>query len=140
MPERLKYLNIIVLLTFLVGQVQYAYAWYFCTMNRAPVSSTSNVMMMDNSNENSCAECGVQQVSAEQSLKSNCMQARLQEKSVVDSFTSSQKLVQHFAQSIMLGHVSESFGNQLFPFNHKPFTSTDPPPLDIPTSSGNLRI
>jgi hypothetical protein len=143
MIGKLKYLNLLVLLTFLVGQVQYVYGFYFCTMDKATVSASNAEMKTDNCTEDACGECSakVQSVSsASQELKSDCMQLHVEKKSVVDNFTSSQKLSPHFIQFTLIGNQAESVSNQLFTLHHSLFTSTDPPPLDLPTVNSNLRI
>ena len=143
MIGKLKYLNLLVLLTFLVGQVQYAYSSYFCTMKNAGVSAAAAVMKMDGSKENSCDECTatVQHVSlTAQSLKSNCMERRVEQKMVVDNFTGSQQTVEHFVGTFFIAANPTTIGNQLFTVHSSLFTSTDSPPLDLPTLNSNLRI
>lgn len=143
MKEKVKYLNLIVLLTFLGGQVEYAYTSLFCTMKGAPVSSPSAMMKTDDSMPNSCDECtGVAQPvsSASQNLKSGCMQLRLEQKMVVDNFTGTGKALRHFVENFaVVKHVS-TIDDQLFTTTYKLFTPTDSPPLDLPTLNSNLRI
>lgn len=143
MKERIKYLNVFVLLAFMVGQVQYAYSSYFCTMKNAGVSAATANMKMDAPKENSCDECAVtvQRVSpTAQSLKSNCMERRVEQKMVVDNFTGSQEMVHHFVGNLFTFDNLAKIDNRLFTLHHSLFTSTDPPPLDLPTVNSNLRI
>jgi hypothetical protein len=143
MIGKLKYLNLLVLLTFLVGQVQYAYSSYFCTMKNAGISAAAADMKMDVPKENSCDECAVMPQSVPptgQSLKSNCMERRVEQKMVVDNFTGSQEVVHHFVGNLFTFDNLATIDNRLFTLRHSLFTSTDSPPLDLPTVNSNLRI
>ena len=131
-----------VLLAFLAGQVQYVYSSSFCTMKSSPVSSCCTEATTDNLNDGSFNECPgtVQPIPGEQTIKSNCMQVRIEQKLVVDNFTASQKFVAHFIGI-------SPFGDQMLEINNEPsafvshvFNQTDSPPLDILTLSSNLRI
>lgn len=131
MTERIKYLSFLVLLTFLVGQVQYAYASYFCTMMDAPVSSPTMTMSMDDQ--------FAQRESGRQTVQASCMQMQLTEKKVVDNFTNTDKSISHFVGVVAVLHSQNEIG-QLSNYNFVQFSRTDSPPLDIPTFNSNLRI
>lgn len=144
MNGKLKYLNLLVLLTFLVGQVQYAYASYFCTMKNAPVSSSSMLMSMDDCNDMACNGSGTfaQPEQVGQTVHGDCMQMRLSEKSTVDNFTSADKSISHFIGIVAFLSVHNGAGNdtQTLAISHQLFNQTNSPPLDLPTLNSNLRI
>ena len=141
MNERTKYLSFLVLLTFLIGQVQYAYASYFCTMKNAPVSSPAMTMSMDDQSPTHCTECDAfeQPVSGQQILQMNCIQTQLTQKKVVDNFTNTDKSISHFVGIVAVLQSQDEI-NQLSNDNFVRFSRTDSPPLDIPTFNSNLRI
>ena len=138
--DKAKYLNLFVLLTFLVGQVQFAYASYFCTMKQAPVKSPVMAMTSPgNETEDACTQCsGVIPPHNEQQLvEGNCIKVVTAEKSVVSSFTDSVKLLSHFV--IAFSFVPPS-SYQPSAVHYQLFSRNSSPPLDLPILNSNLRI
>ncbi len=141
MIERIKYLNILVLLTFLVGQVQYAYASYLCTMKNAPVRSSSMPMAMDEANSQACDECStfIQPESGQQIVQSNCVLVHLTDKSTLDNFTSLNKAIPHVVGIIAIVN-QQSITNHQLSARPSIMRMGDSPPLDLPTFNSSLRI
>ncbi len=141
MNERIKYLNILVLLIFLVGQVQYAYASYFCTMKNAETSSPTMTMSTDDESTVQFTERNgfAQPVSSQQIVQASCMQVQLTEKKVVDNFTNTDKSFSHFVGIVAVLQSQDEI-SQLSNNNFVQFSRTDSPPLDITTFNSNLRI
>ena len=140
MNDKVKYLNLIVLLTFLVGQVQFAYASYFCTMKQAAVKSPVMAMTSPgNETEDVCAQCSgvIPPQNGLQLVEGNCVKVVTAEKSVVSSFTDSAKLISHFV--VAFNFVPPS-SYQLSAISHQLLSQSDSPPLDLPTLNSNLRI
>jgi hypothetical protein len=138
--DKIKYLNLFVLLTFLVGQVQYAYASYFCTMKQSPVESPV-MMMASTSNQTAdvCTQCSgvIPPQNGPQLIGGNCIKIVTSEKSVVSSFTDSVKLLSHFVTAFSFVPVSSY---QPSAVSYQLFRHSDSPPLDLPTLNSNLRI
>ncbi len=143
MSKTVKYLNLLVLLTFLVGQVQYAYSVYFCTMLQAPVPApTMKMSSAEVGWGNTCDHCSsaTQTLEGEQLAQVDCVRLITSQKSTLGSFTESQKLIQHI--------MSVSFvGNRLLALIEKPLSTTcslipttSSPPSDISIFDSNLRI
>ncbi len=142
MNEKIKYLSLLVMLTFVVGQVQYAYATYFCTMKQMVVNSASIEMAATSSmGMTACDECAgtVQPKFAVQIVQGNCIQVQLAEKKIVDNFTDSGKYNLHPTASLVFIVVQDQC-RQISRQNFIPVLRTDSPPLDIPTFQSNLRI
>lgn len=140
--DKVKYLNLFVLLTFLVGQVQFAYVSYFCTMKQAPVKSAV-MAMASSSNETDvvCTQCSgmIPPQNGLRLVAGNCIKVVTAEKSVVSSFTDSVKMLSHFV--IVLGFIQAINGQHLAISNQlSAINNADPPPLDLPTLNSNLRI
>ncbi|HQT92681.1 MAG TPA: hypothetical protein PL001_11720 [Candidatus Kryptobacter bacterium] len=142
MNERMKYLNLLVLLTFLVGQVQYAYASYFCTMMQRPVEAPTMVMSsMTSSSDNICDECQgvIPPVHGQQLAQGNCVKLIAADKSTVDSFAEWTKYHAQFVS--MFNFVNPQVTTQQSaPQGFVSQFSFIPPPLDLPTLNSNLRI
>lgn len=140
--DKVKYLNLLVLLTFLVGQVQFAYASYFCMMKQAPVKSPVMAMASSsNETDDVCTQCSgiIPPQNGLQLVAGNCIKVVTAEKSVVSSFTDSVKMLSHFV--IVLGFIQAINGQHLAISNQLSATNNaDPPPLDLPTLNSNLRI
>ena len=140
--DKVKYLNLFVLLTFLVGQVQFAYASYFCTMKQAPVKSPVMAMISPgNETEDVCAQCSgvILPQHGPQLVEGNCIKVVTAEKSVVSSFTDSVKLLSHIV--IVFGSIAAISGQHLAISNRlSAINNADSPPLDLPTLNSNLRI
>ncbi len=140
--EKVKYLNLLVLLTFLVGQVQFAYASYFCTMKQAPVKSPVMAMASSsNETDDVCTQCSgvIPPQNRLQLVEGNCIKVVTAEKSVVSSFTDSVKMLSHFV--IVFGFIPAMNGQHLAISNQlSAINNADPPPLDLPTLNSNLRI
>ncbi len=140
--EKVKYLNLLVLLTFLVGQVQFAYASYFCTMKQAPVKSPVMAMASSsNETDDVCTQWSgvIPPQNRLQLVEGNCIKVVTAEKSVVSSFTDSVKMLSHFV--IVFGFIPAMNGQHLAISNQlSAINNADPPPLDLPTLNSNLRI
>ena len=138
--DKAKYLNLLVLLTFLVGHVQYAYASYFCTMKQAPVQSPAMTMTPpSNQTEDACTQCSdvIPPREGPQFVEGNCIKIVTAEKSVVSSFTDSVKLLNHFVTAYSFVPV---LNYQPSAINYQLFTHSNSPPLDLPILISNLRI
>ncbi len=141
--KRLKYLNILVLLTFLAGQVQFAYTSYFCTMEHKAVQKPALAMTASmDSDGDMCNECQsvIPQKQGQQLIGSNCIKVINLEKSTVSDFASSQKSIQHFVSVSSMANQLSVISSQLSPMSYEPSAGTDSPPLDLPTLNSNLRI
>ena len=128
------------MLTFLVGQVQFAYASYFCTMKQAPVESPVMVMASPtDETEDVCTQCSgvIPPQNGPQLVGGNCIKVVTAEKGVVSSFTDSAKLISHFV--IAFGFVPTS-SYHLSAISYHLFGQSNSPPLDLPTFNSNLRI
>ncbi len=140
MNDKVKYLNLLVLLTFLVGQVQFAYASYFCTMKQAPVKSPVMAMAPPtNETEDVCTQCSgmVPPQNEQQLAEGNCIKVVTAEKSVVSGFTDSVKLLSHLV--IAFSFVPPS-SYQPSAVHYQLFSRNSSPPLDLPILNSNLRI
>ena len=142
MNDKVKYLNLFVLLTFMVGQVQFAYASYFCTMKQAPVKSPVMAMTSPgNETDDVCTQCSgvIPPQNGLQLVEGNCIKVVTAEKSVLGSFTVSIKLLNHFVT--VLGFIP-TFSVQQSPIINRlsAVSESDSPPLDLPTLNSNLRI
>ena len=145
----MKYLNIFVLMTFLVGQIQFAYSSYYCTMKGSTVgffsSSGKNKSMscesMGNENE-SCDECApmMDQLFSCETIQSNCMQVHVVQKMVVENFINVNKTSQHLSEFTPACIFVSILSNNLFTKSCKIFSSNYSPPIDTPTLLNNLRI
>lgn len=142
MNERMKYLNLFVLLAFTAGQVQYAYTSYFCTMEHKSVQrpTMTNASVTDNDGD-ACEECQgvIPQAHGQQLIESNCIKVIFSEKSTIDSFAEWGKIHSHF--EIALGLIQTNVYTKAV--SHQSFSvtsSTNSPPLDLPTLNSNLRI
>jgi len=139
---RTKYLNALVLLTFLVGQVQYAYSSYFCSMKQTPVKSP--IMAMNSLTDNSngiCRECQsvIPSRLGQLMIGSNCIKVIKAEKSVVSNFTQWAK----FNSRVDLAFdLMPAFSNRQSSgaSGYKLFTPANSPPIDLPILNNNLRI
>ncbi|MCL5268618.1 MAG: hypothetical protein M1469_11030 [Bacteroidetes bacterium] len=138
----MAYLNLAVLLAFIVGQVQYGCISHFCTMMQSPVSAPELSM---NSEAYSCegpCSCSRRITLRQyglQLVENNCVKAVYSKKSVISSFTDSTKLLSHFVMVLgfmptLYGHKS-AIGDQLSAINN-----AASPPLDLPILNSNLRI
>ena len=133
-------MNLLVLSTFMVGQVQFAYASYFCTMKQAAVKSPVMEMTSQISDAAEvCTQCSgvIPPQHGSQLVEGNCIKIVSTEKSVVSSFTDSVKLLSHFVTVISfipaLNYHPSAIGHQLI-------SPSSSPPLDLPTLNSNLRI
>jgi hypothetical protein len=146
MKEKIKYLNIVVLLTFLAGQVQYAYTSYFCTMKQVKVSTPSTLACSSMAKEDPgvCVECSVDVKTASQQhvaqlVNRNCIKVITAEKSVISNFTEWAKTADHFTNLFYFlpeeNDLRESFAGQMLALSR-----INSPPLDLPTLNSNLRI
>ncbi len=138
--DKVKYLNLFVLLTFLVGQVQFAYVSYFCTMKQAPVKSAV-MAMASSSNETDvvCTQCSgmIPPQNQQQLAEGNCIKVITAEKSVVSGFTDSVKLLSHFVTTFSFVPLS-SYQPSAAQYQLSSLNSS--PPLDLPILNSNLRI
>ncbi len=131
-------------LAFVVGQVQYAYVSYFCTMKQMPVSTPAMPMTSTTAEEavGMCNECQAVNPFQErlQLLDANCVKVITAEKSVVSNFTDSQRSIQHFLVVAVIGDQLSSIGYRPSVISYRLFTQVNSPPLDLPTLNSNLRI
>lgn len=130
------------MLAFMVGQVQYAYSSYFCTMRQMSVKSPNMSMNMPTDrNGSSCGECqvAVPPQHAQQLIGSNCIKVISAEKSVVSSFAERAKF--HSQVVIAFSFIqADEYARQP---GHQSLISVPPinsPPLDLPILNNNLRI
>lgn len=140
MKDKAKYLNLFVLLTFLVGQVQFAYASYLCTMKHAPVKSPVMAMAApSDETQDVCTQCSgvIPPQNGQQLVEGNCIKIVTAEKSVISSFTDSVKLLSHFVTSFNFVPASSS---HLSTISYQLIRHSNSPPLDLPTLNSNLRI
>jgi hypothetical protein len=137
MSNKAKYLSLFVMLTFTVGQVQYAYSSYFCTMTH---KTYGPAMAAGSSGDGSCSPTAcVTPAHGQQLVDASCMQLRLAEKKVVDSFASPDKAPSHIVAIVAI------LPGRLFSVEPATFITVaiQPcvfPPPDIPTLNSNLRI
>jgi hypothetical protein len=137
---RIEYLNLLVLLTFLAGQVQFAYTTYYCTMKQMAVKTPAmSTTSMDSSTGDVCDQCQevIPPLHGEQIADGSCIKVVTAEKSVVSSFNDSVKLLSHVA--ITFSSVPTS-SYQPSAVSYQLFRPTDSPPRDLPTFNSNLRI
>lgn len=139
---KLRYLNLAVILAFLIAQVQYACSSYFCTMMQAYVSGPSTTV---NSITHSCEDlCNCPQRTAPHQgggeiVEGNCIKTLNLEKSVISSFTDPAKFCGDViaAQGFIPTHIcTQRFTSQV----SIKFTKSGSPPLDLPILNSNLRI
>lgn len=143
MNEKIKYLNMFVLLAILAGQVQYACTSYYCTMERKAVSAPSmTTTSVADGTDGICDECqGVIPLQhGQQTFDNNCFKVVSTEKSVISNFTNSQKSFQNFVVVSLIGDQQSSVCCHQSAISCKLFIQANPPPLDLPTLNSNLRI
>lgn len=140
--EKIKYLNLFVLLAFLVGQVQYAYTFYFCTMKQMPVSAPSmaTTSVADDA-DGICDECQgvIAQPHGLQLVEGNCVKVVTTEKSVVSNFTELAKFNSHIV-TVFNFIQADGYAQQISRQSFILVFQANSPPLDIPTLNSNLRI
>lgn len=142
MIEKVKYLNLFVLLAFLVGQVQYVYTFYFCTMKQMPARTPTMTMNSTNAMSGDiCDECQgvITAQHGQQSFKDNCIKVVTSEKSVISNFTEWAKFSSHIVTAfnfIQPDSYAQQFSRQSFILVFQ----ANSPPLDLPTLNSNLRI
>jgi hypothetical protein len=143
LSNKAKYLSLLVILTFVVGQVQYTYTSYFCTMlNKFLVSpSIAAANHNDNITDDACDDCQVRidPASGHLFLEPNCFRVTSLEKSVVDNFVGSPVPDIHFTFTFTSFLSTPPAMETLFQ-NWATVPSANPPPLDLPTLYNNLRI
>lgn len=140
MKAKSNYLSLLILLPFIVGQVQYAYTSYFCEMTGKIACPPCAPSSMAGSND--CDECTSVALPdyVGESFNSDCMQLNIEQKSVVDNFTSSQKVIHHFVVVSAVGLQATAASGQSQGFSEIVFIPTDSPPPDLPTLNSSLRI
>ena len=140
MKAKIKYLSLFLLLPFAAGQVQYASSSYFCTMTagNAPVTCSSSAL----DDLTDCDQCcsAIVVINTGPTLHSDCMKVRFEQKSIVDDFTGSQKVIHNFHKVAVVSYPFPIMIDQVFNPGYKLFTSSVSPPLDLPTVNSNLRI
>jgi len=141
MKDTTKYLKLMLLSAFLAAQVQYASVSHFCTMIGETVNST---VCSQQAEENSCP-CGQDRSSATSThegpaLASNCMQVRVEKKSVIDTFTGPQKSILHFVGFTCNLNQQVAAIYQSATFSCGVSASIGPPVLDLLTINNSLRI
>lgn len=140
MKNGTKYLSFLVVLMFVVGQIQYGYTTYFCTMMNEFLPSAP-VMLSSQYETDTCSQCdGV--LAAQQSSQTfapNCFQINSLQKDVISTFTAAGNhdlyVVNVAAPIVIHPQVAQT---TLWSLTIAPATSS--PPLDLPTFNSNLRI
>ncbi len=142
MSRIVKYLNLLVLSTFMIGQVQYAYSTYFCTMMQQQVSAPVMKMNMGTEAKNTCDQCKAvtPDHQGEQLNQSDCIQSTTLQKSTLDNFTDSQKLVHHFVPAAFISNSLSTVGSQLLLTTYHVLPTPVSPPSDLPILNSNLRF
>lgn len=143
MNDRTKYLSLLILLTFTVGQVQYGHTTYFCTMlNLFLPSQSAAASMQEQGNRNdACYACQgtTSEVTGNPTIESNCFEVINLNKDVVSSFLGSTVPVVYkvcaFVLTLSQPQVSRSNSRGMFVA-----PAALSPPLDLPTLNSNLRI
>ena len=144
MLVRLKYVNLLLTLALLAGQVQYVHTTFFCTEQHAPVSKPTVKMQSADMSSGStiCDECrGMIPVQHGATLSSaNRIQITTRSKDIVSGFTLSEKLLPHFeAGKVCFSQYTSS------PIQHPGvsvwlFNATDFPPLPLHVLNLSFRI
>lgn len=142
MSSRTKYLSLLIVLAFTVGQVQYSYTSYFCTMLNAFVPSQSAALAIHSmQHEDGCTECDGTRVSeaGSQVLQPNCFVVNTLQKDVVSTFVGSQNPDLHAATAFAF-IVPQPVLRQTGSFNRYFVRTPLSPPLDLPTLNNTLLI
>ena len=142
MKPKVKYLALLVTLTFIVGQVQFAYSSYFCSMKQVILKHVQTGMTCDAMSGDDMADMGTGvalSLRGQQLAAQNCMQLRLAEKKVVDTFTGSDMPEQHFVGAAVIIQPLEP-GIPTSGANPSFICRNPSPPQDLPTLLNNLRI
>ncbi len=137
------YLNLLILSTFLVGQVQYAYSSYFCTMTQQPVNApTMKSAPSGLAPEAFCEKCQAVKPAqnGEQLNQGDCVKVITSEKSTLSSFTDSQKSIQHFAPIAFVINELSAISARPLHTTYYLIPTAASPPLDISILNSNLRI
>ena len=141
--RKLKYLNTLVLLTFLVGQTQYAYTSYFCTLKQMPVKApTVAVTSTTDETCGMCDECQGVIMPPQHGLptiEGNCIKVVTTEKSVISNLAEWAKFNSHIISALYFIQ-SNGFSVQSGSQNVSLASQAQSPPLDLPTLNSNLRI
>ena len=141
---RFKYVNLLLTLALLAGQVQYVYTTYFCTEQHSPISRPAVEMRSADMSSGStiCDECrGVIPVQHGATLASaNCIQITTHSKSVVSSFTISDKPLSHFEVGKVSFSRYTSSPSQHSGIRVHLLNATDSPPLPLHVLNLNFRI
>lgn len=143
MNRTTRYMSLAILLTFTVGQVQYGYTSYFCTMLNAFLPSPAAAATIHNQemNNGACSACqGVTEtVSGAQNLEPNCLRIVSIQKDVVASFLGTTSINLHNTVSVAFVMPQMSFSRTNVQ-GRSTVSPESPPPLDLPTIHSNLRI
>ena len=137
-----KYLALLVTLTFIVGQIQFGFSSYFCTMKQVTLTPAESARVVDGTScDAACGsfDLGIKSTQGQQLIDPNCIQTRLAEKKVVDSFAGSDKSESHFVAFVVFIQPA----NMTMLSDHENFAGlrfNSSPPPDIPTLNSNLRI
>lgn len=140
-----RILNLIVVLTLLTGQVEYAVSSYFCMMEKRVVSSTR--MDASSSCISSSDECCMDrtpsdQESAREHLSgADCCQVQVNSKMVTDSFIATNDLTSHIFSSHLVATVpTVQPGTQLGGTTFLGVIPVDSSPPAPPLTQAVLRI
>ncbi len=143
MSNRAKYLSLLAMTAFVVGQVQYSYTSYFCTMLNSYVPSPSMALASHHeaSEATTCDDCQVDPApaSGHQLVEANCFHVTTAEKSVVDNFVGSTNPDIHFVAAVV-SFLPVPLVARTLSSSWASVPSADSPPLDLPTLNCNLRI
>ena len=137
MNNKMRFLSLLVMLTFTVGQVQYAYSSYFCTMKHETFDSVAPSAL---SHVESCDAAAMMTPSrGPQITNAGCMRIHLAQKKVVDNFSAPDKAPSHVVAiaAILPAGLFKNERPTSVAIAVLPFAS---PPPDIPTLNSNLRI
>ncbi len=134
-----KYLSLAILLTFMVGQVQYSYTSYFCNMlNRYIASPSASLTIHPRQHFDGCSECQAVHV-RNQVLEPNCFQVDTFQKDVVSNFVTPTNFEVHMAVAFVISLPQPVVQQATLHIMSIPRTSLSPP-LDLPTLNGSLLI
>ena len=136
------YLNLVVVLAFLVGQVQYSCSLYFCTMMNKRVTSSQTGSTSEPLP--CCCPCNTAQgMSSSEHIQrivaSNCLRLIKSKKKVVSNFTSSGNSFRPIVGNMLSVSLDKS-DLRSFTQGHLSIIDNKPPPLDLPIFNRILRI
>ncbi len=131
------------MLTFVVGQIQYAYSSYFCTMMQRQVKAPTMAMNPATATPSDvCDECQAVAMPARhgvQLAQGDCMELVTSQKHTLDNFTEWSRYHAQFAASFSFVQMYD-YTPQLVSQSFILASPANSPPLDLPILNSNLRI